>query len=97
MFPWGAGLAWVAYAVGGYGWCLMRGYDIPFRAWVSPLHPYQWPQGGPATIPDNKLFPGSPGPADNGGGGPIPVPKGGCPPGWTKIDGRCWPPPQGQF
>jgi hypothetical protein len=50
-------LVWAGYGVASYGWCLLRGYDVPFRAWMSPLNPYQWPAGGPATIPDNQLFP----------------------------------------
>lgn len=58
MLPAGIVLGWVAYAVGSYGWVLLRGWDIPFRAWVSPLNPYQWPAGGPGPIPDEQLFPG---------------------------------------
>jgi hypothetical protein len=50
-------LVWAGYGVGSYGWCLLRGYDVPFRAWMSPLNPYQWPAGGPTFIPDNQLFP----------------------------------------
>lgn len=59
MLPAGIVLGWVAYAVGSYGWVLLRGWDIPFRAWVSPLNPYQFPSGGPGPIPDTQLFPSS--------------------------------------
>jgi hypothetical protein len=52
-------LGWAAYGLGSWGYCLIRGWDVPFRAWFSPLNPYQFPPGGPAPIPDNKLFPGS--------------------------------------
>jgi hypothetical protein len=48
-----------AYTVGSYGWVLLKGWDIPLRAWVSPLNPYQWPKDGtePDTIPPAQLFP----------------------------------------
>lgn len=52
-------LAWAGYGVGSYGWCMIRGWDVPLRGWFSPLHPYEWPAGGPAQIPDTQLFPGS--------------------------------------
>lgn len=47
------------YSVAGYGWILLRGYDIPLRSWMSPLRPYTWPSGTPPTIPDTQLFPTS--------------------------------------
>jgi hypothetical protein len=53
-------LGWAAYGLGSWGYCLIRGWDVPFRAWFSPLNPYQFPPGGtPPPIPDTKLFPGS--------------------------------------
>lgn len=46
------------YTVASYGWVLLKGYDIPFTEWISPLNPYQWPGKGPVqTIPAGKLFP----------------------------------------
>lgn len=59
MFAAGMLLVWAGYGVSSYGWILLRGLDVPFRSWMSPLNPYQWPAGGPALIPDNQLFPGS--------------------------------------
>jgi hypothetical protein len=53
-------LGWAAYGLGSWGYCLVRGWDVPFRAWFSPLNPYQFPPDGPKKIPDTKLFPGSP-------------------------------------
>ena len=47
------------YAVASFGGILLRGYDIPLRARVSPLHPYSW-QGFKAsvnTIPPTQIFP----------------------------------------
>ena len=52
--------AWAAYAVGSWGYCLVKGYDVSFREWVSPLSPYsgKWP---PPLIPEGKLWPYRPG------------------------------------
>lgn len=64
------------YTVAGYGWVLLKGWDIPFRQWVSPLHPYTWPAGGadPPPIPPSQLFPGSKAPpADSGAAGGSPT------------------------
>lgn len=57
MLAFGLLWLWSSYAVGSYGWNLIKGYDIPFRAWVSPLHPYTYPAGGPAQAPDTEVFP----------------------------------------
>jgi len=63
-------LIFAGYSAGSYGWILLRGYDIPFRSWVSPLNPYKWPAGGPPMIPPTQILPGSPpSPADNAFGG----------------------------
>lgn len=59
MLVLGMAFIFAGYSVGSYGWVLLRGYDIPLRAWFSPLHPYTWPSGTPPTIPDTQLFPGS--------------------------------------
>ena len=63
MLAVGIVVTWLGYAVGSYGYVLVRGWDIPVRAWFSPLNPYQWPPGGPGTIPDSQLFPRLGGPA----------------------------------
>jgi hypothetical protein len=55
------GLAWVGYAYGLYGYCLIKGYDVKFTALVNPVHVYQWPDGGPPQIPNTKIFPSSAG------------------------------------
>ena len=87
-------LAFAAYSVGGYGWVLVKGWDIPFRKWMSPVHPYQWPAGDPPPIPANKLFPSSAAPggaaaggASGGGGGgtnPVKTPAGLNQPGGSR-------------
>lgn len=47
------------YTVGSYGWVLLKGYDITFKEWVDPLHPYTWPSSGkPGAIPPGQVFPG---------------------------------------
>jgi len=51
-------LGWAAYGLGSWGYILIRGWNIPFTAWFSPLNPYQFPPGGPVPIPDTQLFPG---------------------------------------
>ena len=47
-----------AYAVASYGIVLMRGYDIPWRAWVNPVHPWSWPPGAVPRIPAAQFLPG---------------------------------------
>lgn len=71
-------MIFAGYSVAGYGWILLRGYDIPLRAWMSPLHPYTWPQGTPPPIPDTELFPGSTSTSttSSGTGGGTPTPGG---------------------
>ena len=80
----GAGIiiGWLGYAVGSYGYCMIRGYDVPARAWFSPLNPYTWPPGGPPPIPDSQLFPSSA--AASGDGSAPKVQQ--APPGfWPQI------------
>ena len=57
MLAAGIVVTWFGYAVTSWGYCLIRGYNVTFRQWVSPLNPYQWPQGGPEKIPDTQLLP----------------------------------------
>ena len=59
------------YAVASFGWILLKGWDIPFRSWVSPLHPYSWQSGSPSLIPDTQIFP-TVGGGIEAGGGPVP-------------------------
>jgi len=60
MLPLGFVWGLVAYSVGGWGYVLVRGWDINFREWISPLHPYQWPASGdPPTIPVGRIWPHS--------------------------------------
>jgi hypothetical protein len=56
----------IAYLFAGYtltswGYCLVKGYDITLREWVSPLHPYAWPPpgGDVPRIPASQLWPTS--------------------------------------
>lgn len=85
MLALGIGFLFAGYTVGTYGWVLLKGYDIPFRQWVSPLHPWQWPAAGGTIppIPDTQLFPTStsqPGSSGGPGGGTPPPPVTGPPP-----------------
>lgn len=56
MLALGMGVLWFGYAVGSWGWVLVKGYDVTFREWISPVHPYSghWP---PPLIGDRN--PGS--------------------------------------
>jgi hypothetical protein len=55
----GMAVLWGGYALASWGYVLVKGWNIPLRAWVSPLHPYQWPGGGkdPEKIPQGKVWP----------------------------------------
>lgn len=58
-------VVFAGYTVTSYGWVLLRGYNITFRQWVSPLNPYIW-QGTPGTVPTGQIFPGQTQPASSG-------------------------------
>lgn len=57
----GFGLVWGGWAIGFWGYCLIRGYNITFGQLVNPVHPYgskkgeAWP---PPLIPKGSLLPG---------------------------------------
>ncbi len=60
MLVLGMAFVFAGYSVSSYGVILLKGWDIPFRSWMSPLNPWQWPAGGAVPlIPDTKLFPTS--------------------------------------
>jgi hypothetical protein len=48
---------WAGYAVGGWGWCLIRGYNITFTQWVNPVNFYEWPDGKVPVTPDTQVLP----------------------------------------
>lgn len=49
------------YAVGSYGYVLIKGYNITAREWFSPLNPYTWPATGTSIprVPKGHIFPTS--------------------------------------
>ena|SRR5215472_1042607 len=49
-------VAFAGYTVMSYGYVLIRGWDIPFRNWIDPLHPWIW-AGTPAPIPPGQVLP----------------------------------------
>ena len=51
------GFGWLGYSYGLYGWCLIKGYDVRLLDLMNPVNVYQWPQGGPPTIPPTQVFP----------------------------------------
>ena len=49
---------WAGYGLGSWGYCLVKGWDVPLGSWFSPLSPYQWPKSGdPPIIPSTQVFP----------------------------------------
>jgi len=50
-------LTWAGYALGDFGWCLFRDYDVTLGQLMSPTHPYAgpWP---PPKIPAGQIWPG---------------------------------------
>lgn len=56
MLGLGFGALWAGYAVASWGYILLKGYNITFRQWVSPLNPYTgpWP---PAKVPPGFVLP----------------------------------------
>lgn len=49
------------YAVGSYGYVLIKGYNITAREWFSPLNPFTWPPVGSdiPRVPKGSIFPAS--------------------------------------
>ena len=52
----GFGMAWLGYAVGMYGYVLVKGYNVTFGQLVHPKNYYQgtWP---PGPIPAGATWP----------------------------------------
>lgn len=52
-------VAFIGYAIGSYGYVLLRGWEITPRQWFSPLNPFTWPAKGtdPAKIPPGLVWP----------------------------------------
>lgn len=55
-------LAWTGYTFTLWGYCLIRGWNVPLTALANPVRPYKWPAGGPDRLPDTVVLPVS-GPA----------------------------------
>jgi hypothetical protein len=65
----GAGvlLLFGGYAVGSYGYVLVKGYNITAREWFSPLSPFTWPPtgGDVPRVPKGHIFPTASGAAQS--------------------------------
>ena len=51
-------MIFAGYAVASYGVVLLKGWDIPWRDWINPVHAWQWPASGtdiPKTPPTRIL------------------------------------------
>jgi hypothetical protein len=68
----GMGVLWAGYAVGLYGYCLIKGYDVTFGQLIDPRSSVSWP---PGPIPDGQVLPGK-AQARAGGTGKTPGKKG---------------------
>lgn len=47
----------LGYAVLSYGWVLLKGWNISWKSWISPLKPYVWPPATPPPVPQGQVFP----------------------------------------
>lgn len=53
----GFAVIWAGYGLGSWGWCLIKGYDVPFSAWFTPGRGvFDWSQGA-GHIPDTQVWP----------------------------------------
>jgi hypothetical protein len=50
-------VAFAGYSLMSYGFVLIKGWDITFREWMSPLTPYQFPAGKIPTVAPGQIFP----------------------------------------
>jgi hypothetical protein len=50
-------IMFAGYTIMSYGIVLTKGYDIPWKNWIDPLDPYQWPQGAVPLAPATQVFP----------------------------------------
>ena len=44
------------YAVGSWGYVLVKGYNITLWEWIDPLTVYKWPSS-PPKVPKGHIFP----------------------------------------
>ena len=59
------------YAIGSYGVVLVKGWDVPWKQWINPLDPWQWPSGAVPKAPGTTILPAGGGTAQEGSGGPL--------------------------
>jgi hypothetical protein len=50
-------ILFASYTIASYGIVLMRGYDIPWKQWIDPMDPWQWPSGQVPKTPGTQVFP----------------------------------------
>jgi len=65
------GLIFAGYALGSWGWILVKGYNITLREWVSPLHPFTGPLDKAGKVPQGSIFPTTAKGGGQQGGGPV--------------------------
>jgi hypothetical protein len=67
MLPLGMVVTFAGYGLASYGFLMVKGYNITFKQWFSPLHPFQGALNSNGYVPQGQLFPGST-PGAGGGG-----------------------------
>ena len=50
-------IVFAGYTVASYGIVLLKDWDIPWKSWVNPLHPWSWPAGAVPSVPAGQVFP----------------------------------------
>ena len=50
------------YGLTSWGYCILKGWDIPLGAWFNPVHPWEWTKdnaASPPLIPATQVNPSS--------------------------------------
>jgi hypothetical protein len=60
MLPLAFAVTWGGYGITSWGYCLLKGWDVPFGRWFDPLDPWEWTAGEkPPVIPPTQVLPTS--------------------------------------
>jgi len=61
MLPIAFLVTWTGYGITSWGYCLLRGWNIPASAWFSPINTWQWTASNsdsPPLIGPTQVNPG---------------------------------------
>lgn len=62
MLPIGFLVTLGGYGLTSWGYCILRGWNIPFGQWFNPVHPWEWTAdnaASPPPIPPTQVNPSS--------------------------------------